>query len=167
MKSLLASIILILLTSAANAESPDDQDITPVPICGQMPKSAIISVLNDSDVQRICRAMGLLDGVRVKDIRNFSKAVIVIRHEGYEDSNDETAKQLVQIIRLRGLYDKPDRWEKNLDIIVRVYQAFNGVVTPIDTIQFLKAAGDAGKMFSDEGFKNMLIVVFEQKKQSK
>lgn len=108
----------------------------------------------------------MLDGVRVKDIRNFSEAALVLNREGYKGSFDEITEQLVEIVRLRGLYDKPDRWYANLDIIVRMYESFNEVVTPIDAIEFLRAAGKAGKTMSDDGFKTMLIVLMEQKRQS-
>lgn len=142
-----------------------DNDLTPVPMCDAMPASAVISALPSADALRICRAMGLLDGVRVKDIRAFSKAAVVLSHEGYEASLVEITKQLVEIVRLRGLYDKPDRWYPNIDLIVRSYQAFNGVVTPLDADAFLAAAGDAAKTLSDKGFGMMLIYIKERKQQ--
>jgi rRNA-processing protein FCF1 len=107
-----------------------------------------------------------LDGFRVKDIRTFSKAVVVLSHEGYKETNSEIAKQLVEIVRLRGQYDKLDQWYPTLDTVVRTYQAFNGVVTPTDVIAFLRSAGPkAAKSLSNEGFKMMLIAIKEKKQQ--
>jgi hypothetical protein len=148
------------------AQVDPDNDATPAPMCGRMPDAAIIKAISSADAQTVCRAMRMLDGVRVKDIRNFSKAALVLNHEGYKGSYDEITEQLVEIVRLRGLYDKPDRWYANLDIIVRMYEAFNGVVTPIDAIEFLRGAGKAGKTMSDDSFKTMLLVLMEQKRQS-
>jgi hypothetical protein len=151
------------LTSPALSGVPADSDSTRVTMCSQMQAAAVIDAMSEGDAKTICRGMGLLDGVRVQDIRTFSKAALVLAHEGYSDDNATMAKQLVEIVRLRGLYDKPDRWYSTLDIIVRMYQASNGVVAPIDAIGFLRGAGKAGKALSDDGFKNMLILVWERK----
>jgi hypothetical protein len=166
MRLSLVGIIVLGTTLTALADSAGDHDITPVPVCGQLPSSAVLPIISISESQRICRAMGVLDGVRLQDIRNFSKAVVVLKHEGYPATDEEITKQLVEIIRLRGLHDKPDRWRSNLDVVVRVYQAFNGVVTPIDAIEFLSKSGEIRKTLSDDGFMDILIFVLEQKRQS-
>ena len=164
LRTSLVVVFLIFSTIIARADDIDD-DITPTPMCDQMPSSAVISALTAAEAFRICKEMGLLDGVRVKDIRTFSKAAVVLSHEGYDGSLSEITKQLVTIVRLRGLYDKPERWYPNVDLVVRTYQAFNGVVTPLDAIGFLAGAGDAAKTFSDKGFGTMLIYLKERKQQ--
>lgn len=161
-----AAFMALASPSLAVTDAPEDRDATPSPVCDQMPAAAVISVMSTADAGRVCRAMGLLDGVRVKDIRTFSKAVVVLSHEGYAGSDEEIAQQLVEIVRLRGLYNKPDRWYPNVDIIVRAYQAFNGVVSPRDAIEFLAAAGKAGKTLSDDGFMTMMAVLLERKRQA-
>src|SRR5271166_3371598 len=127
-------VVAATIFAAAGAIAP-----TRAPMCDRMPESAVIEALSRSDSLTVCRAMALLDGVRVMDIRTFSKGVVVLSHEGYSGSDADIAKQLVQIVRLRGLYSQPDRWYPTLDIVVRAYQAFNGVVTPTDIIAFLRA----------------------------
>jgi hypothetical protein len=157
--------VFVAASFPALADDPDS-DTTPVPMCADTPVSAVIEAMSKSDALTICHAMGLLDGFRVKDIRTFSKAVVVLSHEGYERTNSEIAKQLVEVVRLRGQYDKPGQWYSTLDTVVRTYQAFNGVVTPTDIIAFLRSAGPkAAKSLSNEGFKMMLIVIKEKKQQ--
>jgi len=152
-------LFVCILTAPAWAVDDADNDPTPVPICSDMPASGAIAAISVDDAKRICRAMNLLPGVRLKDIRTFSKAAVVLAHEGYEGTIESTTKQLVEIVRLRGLNNQPDRWYSNLNVIVKVYQAFNGVVTPMDAIAFLDSAGPSAKKLSDEGFSNMLIYI--------
>jgi hypothetical protein len=159
------SLCALAFSTPVRADPTADNDTTPVHMCGSTPAAAVLDNLSASDTKSICRAMGLLDGVRVGDIRAFSKAFVVLSHEGCEGSAADITKQLVAIVRLRGFYDKPDRWYSTLDIVVRTYQAFNGVVSPSDVIALLAAAGAAAKGLSDEGFKNMLIVLKERKQQ--
>ena len=164
---LVATVSLtVAWTAWVRAEDQADSDATPVQICDNMPAAATIEVMSQSEAEGLCRAMGLLEGVRVKDIRAFSKASALLSRKGYEGTTSEIAKQLVEIVRLRGMYDKPDRWFPTLDIVFRTYVAFNGVVAPSDVIAFLRSAGPkASKGLSDDGFKMMLIVMKEQKQQ--
>jgi hypothetical protein len=69
----------IATTSVAQVDP--DHDTTPAPICGRMPDVAIIKAISSADAQIVCRAMRVLDGVRVKDIRNFSKAALVLNQK--------------------------------------------------------------------------------------
>jgi hypothetical protein len=81
-----------------------------------------------------------------RDITNFEKAIVVLQLKGYERDNTQIARELVEIIRLRGLYDKPDRWYETNNLIVRSWTAFNGAVGPSQVISFLRSAGpDAAK----------------------
>jgi hypothetical protein len=163
--TLIAMALFAMLSFPALADDADS-DTTPVPMCTNTPVSAVIEAESKADASMICRAMGLLDGVRVKDIRTFSKAVVVLSRAGYEGSNSDIAKQLVEIVRLRGQYDKPDQWYPTLDTVVRSYQAFNGVVAPTDVIVFLHSAGPkAAKGLSNEGLETMLILIKEKKQQ--
>ena len=105
----------------------------------------------------------VLEGFRRKDITNFEKAVAVLQAKGYEGDNTQIARELVEIIRLRGLYDKPDRWYDTNDLIVRSWTAFNGAVGPGQVISFPRAAGsDAAKGLSDDGLLNMIILMKRQ-----
>jgi hypothetical protein len=162
--------VAIALTSvvparAANADVPADHDATPVPFCNQMPASAVIEVFSKTEAEGICHAMGLLDGVRVEDIREFSKASYVLSRWGYDGTRADITRQLVEIMRLRGLYNKPERWHPNLDIITGMYSAFNGVISPLDAIASLRGSGESTKSLDGVGFGMTLIALLEQKRQ--
>ena len=165
MRFLISAIAAISLSGIAAAETAADSDGTPVPVCSQMPDSAAFGSMSRDQLMQVCRAIGLLDGVRVKDIRDFALGAQILRHEGYADSPENTVKQLVQIIRQRGLYNQPDKWRGTIDIVLKAYLAFNGVVEPLDIIGILSALGERAKILSDDGF-TRIIVVYKLRKQS-
>jgi hypothetical protein len=154
-------LVLALTPVQASADTDADQDTTPVPQCEGLPPSVSITVMSWSETTKICREMArVLEGVRRKDITGFEKAVYVLQRQGYEVENTQIAKELVEIIRLRGLYDKPDRWYGTNDLIVRSWTAFNGAVRPPQVISFLRAAGpDAAKSLSDDGLLKMIVAM--------
>jgi hypothetical protein len=54
--------------------------------------------------------------------------------------------------RLRGLYDKPDRWDATIDIPWRAWEAFYGIITPADIVKILRASGSTmAHGMSDDG----------------
>ncbi len=117
-----------------------------------------------SDTAQVCQEMArVLEGVRRKDITNFEKAVYVLHAKGYEGDHKQITKELVEIIRLRGLYDKRDRWYDTNDLLVRAWTAFNGAVGPRHVISFLRDAGPkAARGLSDDGVTNMIILMKRQ-----
>jgi hypothetical protein len=165
-------MVLALLITGGTAFCHDDKDATPVTQCEGLPPSVSIILMSWSDTEKVCREMiPVLEGVRRKDITNFEKAIAMLNghrqrladnfeYGGYEGDDAQVARELVEIIRLRGLYDKPDRWDATNDLILRSWAAFNGVVGPRDVIAFLRGAGpDAAKHLSDEGLLAMIVVM--------
>ena len=153
---------MALWTCAAHAESDAadaDADTTRVAVCASMPDAAVISLLSPEQAKLVCRGMALLPDVRVKDIRLFSKAYVVLSHEGYDQAPEAVAKQLTQIVKLRGFNHMPDKWRESIDSVVRTYEAFNGIVTPIDIVAFLASAGPMATSLSDDGFRTMLAMI--------
>jgi hypothetical protein len=150
----MAVSLSLLATVQVHVAAADDadNDATAVAQCEGLPPSVTIPVMTGSDTTRICREMvRVLEGVRRKDVTTFEKAVYVMQHN---------AKELVEIIRLRGLYDKPDRWHDTIDLIVKTWNGFNGVVSPAQVIAFLRKAGpDAAKGLSDDGLVSMIILI--------
>jgi hypothetical protein len=146
---------------ATAGEIDADKDTAPVSQCEGLPPSVSIAVMSWSDTTKMCREMArVLEGIRRKDITNFEKAVYLLRRQGYEGDNTQIARELVEIIRLRGLYERPDRWYDTNDLIVRSWTAFNGAVGPRQVISFLRAAGsDAAKALSDDGLMKMIILM--------
>jgi hypothetical protein len=162
--ALCVGLALALTPAQARADTEVDKDTTPVTQCEGLPPSVSIAVMSWSETTKICQQMvRVLEGVRRKDITNFEKAVYVLRHQGYEADNSGVATELVEIIRLRGLFDKPDRWFDTNDLIVRSWNAFNGAVGPRQVISLLRAAGpDAAKGLSDDGLTTMIILMKQQ-----
>jgi hypothetical protein len=151
---------LALVSPAYAADDPADSDTTPVSACESLPHSVQLVVMSRSDTQKVCNVMlRVLEGVRNKDITQFSKYAYILQAKGYEKDRTQIVAELVEIIRLRGLYDKPDRWEKTNEISWRSFAAFHGVVTPADTIALLNGAGPMAKTLSDDGLRDMLIVM--------
>jgi hypothetical protein len=149
----------------ADVAADADKDATPVAQCDGLPPSVSIMVISWSETTKICRAMvRVLEGVRHKDITTFEKAAYLLHAKGgYEKDNVQVTQELVEIIRLRGLYDKPDRWYGTLDLILRAWEAFHGVVGPTQVISFLRSAGpDAAKGLSDDGLTSMIILMKRQ-----
>jgi hypothetical protein len=147
------------------ADAPDpDPDTTSVTRCEGLPISVSIMVMTWSETTVICREiLRVLEGVRRKDITSFEKAVYMLRHAGYAKDSAQITRDLVDIIRLRGLFNKPDRWYGTLDIIVRSWNAFNGAVGPAQVISFLRAAGPrAATALSDDGLGTAIIMIKQQ-----
>jgi hypothetical protein len=107
--------------------------------------------------------MRVLEGVRHRDVTMFEKFAVMMQVKGYENGDVQAIKEIVEIIRLRGLYDKPDRWFDTLTLIYTSWVAFNGVVSPLDVVTFLRSAGpDAAKGLSDKGLETMIIYIKRQ-----
>ncbi len=151
----------------AAADSAAEHDLTPVVDCHGLPPSVSIQVISWSDTEKVCGEMTrVLEGVRRKDITNFEKAIYVVHAKGYAGDNAQIAKDLVEVIRLRGLYDKPDRWYDTNNLIVKSWNAFNGIVGPKEVVAFLRSAGPkAAKGLSDDGFTNMIILMKIRRQQ--
>jgi hypothetical protein len=169
----LAAIALTftIISSASWADDEADRDATPVTKCESLPPSVSVVVMSWSDNAKICREMmRVLVGIRHKDITHFEKAVYVLHHQtsppisgitgGYQGSYEQITAELVEIIRLRGLYDQPDRWHSTNDLSIRAWNAFNGIIGPRDIVTFLRDAGpDAAKGLSDDGLTSMIALM--------
>jgi hypothetical protein len=150
----LASIALYCTPSRAD----DAEDFTPVAKCEDISFSASISVFSKADAVGHCRSMEkVLEGVRVQDIRTFETVAYVLSRNGYHDAQyDQIVKELVEIVRLRGQYDKPDKWESTINVVWKGFEGTNHDVTPYTVRTFLKGAGPIAKTLSDEGLIHMI-----------
>jgi hypothetical protein len=173
-KAIIAALALMMTSGAAYADGAADRDTTPVTQCEHLPPSVSIDVFSWTDTTDVCREMmRVLEGVRHKDITDFEKAAFVLHHKswpplpgitgGYGTDNMQVLKELIEIIRLRGLYDKPDRWHDTNDLSVKAWNAFNGAVGPGQIVAFLRGAGpDAAKALSDDGLITMIVFIKRQ-----
>jgi hypothetical protein len=65
----------------------------------------------------------------------------------------------VEIIRLRGLFDKPTRWKETNDLVWRGWQATNYLIGPSEVEAFLRDYGPNSKVLSDDGLVMMIILM--------
>jgi hypothetical protein len=154
-----ATIALAALSAPAMAD--DAKDFTPVPKCEDVSYTASISVFSKADAVGHCRSMEkVLEGVRVQDIRAFETAAYILSRSGYHDGQyDQIIKELVEIVRLRGQYDKPDKWDSTLNVVWKGFEGTKGDVSPYTIRTFLKGAGPMAKTLSDDGLVNMIAVM--------
>jgi hypothetical protein len=158
-------LLLVVVCFAAQAQTVRDQ--TPVTDCDSLSATAPIEVFSRSDAIPLCRqVLRVLEGVTVDDLRTFEKAAYLFSRYGYEAGNyAQITAELVDIIRLRGLYNQQPRWRPTIDVALKSYQAFNGIVTPRDIISLLKSSGPMAKTLSDDGLTGMIILLKEQRQQ--
>jgi hypothetical protein len=107
-----ALIAGLLCASAAIAEDAGDladADLTEVGQCDALPPKASIMVFSWRDTTVVCREMiRVLEGVTISDVRSFEKAAAVLHFKGYEKEKLQIVKELVDIVRLRGFFNKRD-----------------------------------------------------------
>ena len=168
-RTMIAAALALTLTSGAAlaADVNADQDTTPVTQCEGLPPSVSIPTMSWSDTTKVCGEMlSVLQGIRRKDITSFEKTITVLQHFDYEGGyaagkTQQIASELVEIIRLRGLYDKPDRWEDNNDLVLKSWvvipkdwsgrdgtfkpHPLDKIIGPRQIIDFLKGAGPMAK----------------------
>jgi hypothetical protein len=138
----------------------------PINTCEGLTSAAAIEVFTRKEASEICReVLRVLDHPTVADLQNFEKASYVLQRVGYKKGYATIAAELVDVIRLRGLYDKRDRWYPTIDLIVRTYQAYHGIVSPQDVVDFLSGAGPMAKTLSDDGLLNMIILMKQQRQR--
>jgi hypothetical protein len=150
-----------LLALAGSAQADDAKDFTPIPKCEDISYSASIAVFSKADAVGHCRAMEkVLEGVRVEDLREFENFAYVLSHYGYKVGQyDQIVRELVEIVRLRGLYNKHEGWHSTVEVVFKGFEGTNGDVTPYTVMTFLKGAGQFAKTLSDDGLINTIALI--------
>jgi hypothetical protein len=142
------------------AEIPDE-DQTPVELCENLPASASIDQLSAAETLAVCSELTrILVGVTIADLRTFSKVVFLLSAHGYERwKYAEITRELVEIIRLRGLsYNKP-RWSPTLEIVWKLWEGEKGLVSPRTIREFLALAGPkAAKSMTDDALVDYMLI---------
>lgn len=164
---LILGAVIFLSTQIAWAETSSDNDTTVVTDCDKLPPSASIEAFSWRETATVCQQMTkILQGVRIKDVRTFEKAGSLLHAQNCgPDTKENGVRDLVEIVRRRGLFDKSDRWYGTADLVWRVCEAFKGLVTSKDVIEFLKESGPMSKTLSDDGLLKMLIVVKQMRQR--
>jgi hypothetical protein len=115
----------------------------------------------------ICRELlRVLDQPTLDDLKHFEQAAFLLRHEGYQKDSVTITRELVEIIRLRGLYNQQPRWDPTLDAVWKGFNFYHGAITPLDIVDFLKSAGPkAAKALSDEGLLSVIVLLKHQRQE--
>lgn len=90
---------------------------------------------------------------------NTAKVNVVFKANGYDRSVRYTTDKLLGITKLRGqIHSGDNAIINNYDIVFRMYEAWNGDVTPETVYGFLAHAGKSAKELSDKGLVDMMAV---------
>lgn len=145
-----ACVVAALSGAAAAAE--------PLARCDGIPQTALITVFDGNDATAVCSEMlKVLDQPTTDDLIYFEKVAFLLNRQGYSKDYATITAELVDVIRLRGLYDKQPRWKETVDLLYRTYLAFDGAVTPEVAVDFLEGAGPKAKTLSDDGFVKIMV----------
>jgi hypothetical protein len=160
----LSAVIVIAATaaSAVMAAGNPDEDRTPIARCDSLPASASIEVFTAAQTRTVCAEMlRTLEEATIADLRSFSKTAVMLSANGYESEQyAEITRELVEIIRLRGLYNKEPRWEPTLEIVWKWWIAENGLISPRTIREFLASAEpQAAKSLSDDDLSTMIATM--------
>jgi hypothetical protein len=153
---------------AAIAAGEPDEDRTPIEQCNNLPASESIEEFTHAETQAICSEMlRVLEGVMIADLRLLSTATYLLSFNGYESEKyTKIARELVDIVRLRGLYDEEPRWRPTLEIVWKAWEGERGLISPRDIREFLASAGpEAARALSDEGLINMIAFMAVSRKR--
>jgi hypothetical protein len=78
--------------------------------CDSLPSAASIEVFTQSQTTAVCvQMLRVLDGVMAEDIAEFSKVAVVLSANGYEENEVRIVQEIVEVIRLRGQFNKRAR----------------------------------------------------------
>jgi hypothetical protein len=162
------ALIVLLFANPSLADYRDLlKDTTPVERCDAVPTGERLLISHAEEAQICSKMQGFMQGIRAGDVYMIALITSLLIADNYENG-DATAisGQLLEIIQLRGLYDQPDQWQPNLEMVLKSWQAFHGNISPRDVKDFLVAAGpDAAKNLSLDGFGNMIAVLHTEKQQ--
>jgi len=162
MRSLFCAFMFgVLQANAVPAMAEDANNDRLIVSCDDLTITDTIEQLSRSDTVTICREMlKVLEGVKVSNVREFSTVVFLFALKGYEEGRyAQIASELVDIIRLRGLSDKPTRWEKNNHLVWQGWQVTNNLIGPSEVEAFLRDSGPVAKTLTDDGLEKMIILM--------
>jgi hypothetical protein len=154
----LASGCAALAVAAGNP----DEDRTPIEQCDTLPASASIKLLTNAETRMVCEEMlRILDGIVVADLREFSEAAAMLSVKGYKPGQEvEIVRELVEIIRLRGLAQNEPRWSPTVNLIWRLWIAEHGQISPRTVCEFLGSAGTkAARSMTDKALLDFMVIM--------
>ena len=162
MRSLFCALMFaVLQANVVPAVAEDANNDRPIVSCDDLTITDTIEQLSRSDTVTICREMlKVLEGVKVSNVREFSTVVFLFALKGYEEGRHaQIASELVDIIRLRGLLDRPTRWEENNNLVWQGWQVTDNLIGPSEVQAFLRGSGPMAETLTDDGLEKMIILM--------
>lgn len=126
-----------------------------------------VDALSILDEVEVCNAIQASAGKlpSVQFFQDMSKAVVAFKIKGSKDDARELSYQLMNIIEARGQSDADDATKYGtVNIVFKMYNGWNGRITPKDVNVFLRRSGEAGQKLSDDGLVGMMALVLQEKK---
>ncbi|CBJ38300.1 protein of unknown function [Ralstonia solanacearum CMR15] len=97
--------------------------------------------------------------------QDVSKAVVAFQIKGSKDDARELSYQLMNIIEARGQSSADDATKyATINMVFKMYNGWNGRVTPRDVNVFLRNSGPLAHKLSDDGLVQSMALVMENKK---
>ena len=105
--------------------------------------------------------MRILDGATISDLRSFSKLAFMLSVKGYKAGEYASiVRELVEIIRLRGLSNNEPRWDSTNDLSWRLWIVEKGLISPRTIREFLASAGPkVAKSITDDALLRTMITL--------
>jgi hypothetical protein len=157
----IAAIASVLPSSVARAGDPD-HDRTPLAQCDDLPSSAAIEVFSSVQALAVCREMvRILDSATISDLRSFSRVAFMLSVKGYGQGDYASiVREIVEIVRLRGLANDESSWSATNDLIWRLWIVEKGLISPRTMREFLASAGpDIARTITDHALLETMITL--------
>ncbi|CAJ0737774.1 hypothetical protein R16034_00843 [Ralstonia edaphis] len=124
-------------------------------------------MLSISDEVEVCNSMQASEGKlpSVQFFQDMSKAVAAFKIKGSKDDARELSYQLMNVIEARGQSSADDATKyKTIDMVFKMFNGWNGRITPRDVNVFLRNSGSLAHKLSDDGLIQSMAMVMENKK---
>jgi hypothetical protein len=150
--ALAASTLLTCMMARADEQPMND--------CGQIHES--VYYLSPSELVPLChtamRTLGIVGAPKFSDFKHLATYIQAMSKMGYKRGQyDQIISEVAEIIKLRGQDKKPDQWDATANIVFKMYNVFNGAVTPTDFIGVLTGSGPLAETTSDDGLMRVMI----------
>ncbi|RIJ84981.1 hypothetical protein RSP822_18090 [Ralstonia solanacearum] len=124
-------------------------------------------LLSISDEIEVCNSIQASEGKvpSVQFFQDMSKAVAAFKVKGSKDDARELSYQLMNVIEARGQSGADDATKyQTINMVFKMFNGWNGRITPRDVNVFLRNSGPLAHMLSDDGLVQSMAMVMENKK---
>jgi hypothetical protein len=126
-----------------------------------------LRTLSAADMLAVCEQMQrrLQPPLRASHLRDLATAVSNLAGDGWTAAPAEIARQVIEVIALRGQQDQPRLWRGTAELLVRIHADSDAHVTPAHLSAALATAGPAAQLLDDEGLRRMAVSIRERQRR--